>query len=44
MIKKFKNTVPWTHFFSDLNEEEFLGTFYGKVFQKTNQEEFRVAN
>ena len=42
MIKKVKNTVPWTYVISDLNGEEILGKFYEKELQKTNQKEFRV--
>ena len=34
VIKKVKNTVPWTWFISDLNAEEFAGKFYEKEFQK----------
>ena len=30
VIKKVKNTVPWTHFINDLNGEEIVGTFYEK--------------
>ena len=42
MIKKVKNTVPWTYVISDLNGEEIVGKFYEKDLQKTNQKEFRV--
>ena len=42
MIKKFKNTVPWTYFINDHNGEEIIGTFYGKELQNTNQQEFRM--
>ena len=28
IIKKIKNTVPWTYFINDLNGEEIIGTFY----------------
>ena len=42
VIKKIKNTVPWTYVINDLNGEEILGTFYEKELQKTNQEEFRI--
>ena len=42
MIKKVKNTVPWTYVINDLNGEEIVGTFYEKELQKTNQKEFRV--
>ena len=37
MIKEVKNTVPWTYIINDLNGEEFIGTFYEKELQKTNQ-------
>ena len=40
MIKKIKNTIPWTYVINDLNDEEVTGTFYEKELQKTNQEEF----
>ena len=33
VIKKVKNTVPWTYVMSDLNREEIVGTFYGKQLQ-----------
>ena len=42
VIKKVKNTVPWTYVINDLNGEEIMGTFYGKELQKANQEEFRI--
>ena len=42
VIKKVKNTVPWTYVINDLNREEIIGTFYEKELQKTNQEEFRI--
>ena len=42
VIKKVKNTIPWTYVNNDLNGEEIIGTFYEKELQKTNQEEFRV--
>ena len=34
VIKKVKNTVPWTYVTSDLNGEEIVGTFYEKDLQK----------
>ena len=37
MIKKVKNTVPWTDVISDLNGEQIVGLFYEKELQKTNQ-------
>ena len=42
IIKKVKNTVPWTYVINDLNGEEIIGTFYEKELQKTNQKEFRI--
>ena len=41
MISKFKNTVPCTYVINGLNDEEFVGTFYKKELQKTNQKEFK---
>ena len=38
VIKKVKNTVPWTYVINDLNGEEITGTFYEKELQKKNQE------
>ena len=34
VIKKVKNTLPWTYVISDLNGEEIVGTFYEKGLQK----------
>ena len=34
VIKKIKNTVPWTYVISDLNGEEIKGSFYEKELQK----------
>ena len=42
VIKKVKNTVPWTYVIKDLNDEEIIRTFYEKKLQMTNQEEFRI--
>ena len=42
VIKKVKNTVPWTYVINDLNGEEIMGTFFEKELQKTNQEELRI--
>ena len=41
VIKKVKNTVPWTYVISDLKGEEIVGSFNEKKLQKTNQKEFR---
>ena len=42
VVKKIKNTVPWTYVISDLNNEEIVVNFYGRELQKTNQKEFRI--
>ena len=42
MIKKVKNTVPWTYVITGLKGEEIVGTFYEKELQKTNKKESRV--
>ena len=42
VIKKVKNTVPWTYVINNLNGKEIIGTFYENEFQKANQEEFRI--
>ena len=42
VVKKIKNTVPWTYIISDLNGEEIVGSFYEKELQKANQKEFRI--
>ena len=42
VIKKIKNTVPWTYVISDLNKKKIVGNFYEKELQKENQKEFGV--
>ena len=42
VIKKVKNTVPWTYVINGLNGDEIIGTFYEKALQKTNQQELRI--
>ena len=42
VIKKVKNTVPWTFVINDFNESEIGGTFYKKELKRTNQKEFRI--
>ena len=42
LIKKVKNTAPWTYVISDLKGEEIVGTFYEKELQKTNQKEVEL--
>ena len=42
IIKKIKNTVPWTYVLNDLNGEKIIGTFYENELQKTKQNKFRI--
>ena len=42
VIKKIKNTVPWSYVINDLNGEEIIRTFFENELQKTNQGEFRT--
>ena len=42
IIKKIKNTVPWTYVINDLNGEEIIGTFYKNELQGTSQKEFKI--
>ena len=42
IIKKIKNTVPWTYVINDLNGKEIIGTFYENELQGTSQKEFRI--
>ena len=42
VIKKNRNTFPWTCIIDDLNGEEITGTFYEKEFQQIDQQEFRI--
>ena len=44
VIKKIKNTVPWTYVIDDLNGEEITGTSYEKELKKIDQQEFRIEN
>ena len=37
LIKKVKNTVPWTYSIEDLNEENFIGTICKKDLQKKSK-------
>ena len=34
IIKKIKNTVPWTYVINDLNSEEIIGTFHEKNYKR----------
>ena len=42
VIKKIKNTVPWTYVINDFNGEEITGTFYENEVQRKSQEQFRI--
>ena len=42
MIKKIRNTVPWTYVTGDLNGQKITGTFYEKESQKIDQQELRI--
>ena len=42
MIKKDKNTVPWTYGINDLNGEEIVGTFLENKLQKKQMKKFRI--
>ena len=42
VIKKAKNTAPWTYVINDLNSDEVIGAFYKKELQKTNQLAFTI--
>ena len=42
LIKKVKNTNPWTYVINDLNGEKIIETFYEKELKKTNRKEFRI--
>ena len=37
VIRKIRNTVPWTYFIIDFNDQEIAETFYEKKSQKTSQ-------
>ena len=36
VIKRVKDTTPWTYIINDLNGEEIIGTFYEKELQEAN--------
>ena len=44
VIKKVKNTVPWTCVICLPKGQQIVGTFYEKEWQKTDQKKFRVEN
>ena len=41
-IKEIKNRVLRIYVIDDVNDEEIIGTFYEKVLQKIDQQEFRI--
>ena len=41
IFKKVKNTVLWTYFVSELNDEEIVGMFYEEELEKSKSE-FRI--
>ena len=42
IVRKIKNTVPWTYEISDLNGKKICGSFYEKELQKTDQKYFKI--
>ena len=42
VIKKVKNTVPFTYVTNELNGEEIIVAFYEKELQKNNQQGLRI--
>ena len=42
VIKKVKNTVPWTYVINDLNSEETMGTFYEKNCKKQAKKNLKL--
>ena len=42
VIKKVKNTFPWTYIINNLNGEEITGTFYEKKITKNKSR--RIQN
>ena len=42
VIKKVKDTVPWTYVIRDIKGKEIVGTFYKKIVSKKNQQESKV--
>ena len=43
IIKKTKNTVPWTYALNDLNDEKIIGNFHENELEGTSQKEFRIG-
>ena len=44
MIKKVKNSVPWTYVIIDLKGEEIVGTFYEKELKKKIKKNLELKN
>ena len=44
VIKKVKNTAPWTNFNNGLKGEEIVGTFYEKVLLKKIKNNLELKN
>ena len=42
VVKRVRNTVPWSYLIADLNGKEILGSFNEKELEKTDQKEFRI--
>ena len=42
VVKKIKNTVPWTYLISDLNGEEIVGSFMEKNCRKLIKENLEL--
>ena len=42
VVKKIKNTVPWTCIVNGVNGEKIVETFYENKLEKTKQKEFRI--
>ena len=42
VIKKIRNTIPWTYVIDDLNGEDITGKCYEKELKKIDQQEFRI--
>ena len=42
VVRKIKDSVPWTHAVSELNGEPISGSFYEKELQKPNKKKLRI--
>ena len=41
--QEIESIVPWALAFSDINDEEIVGTFYKKELKKTSQKYFAIG-